>query len=313
MQKIDGGEGLVKKLLLILWNGLFSLTGRLADLFFLVKDFFYKLFTKAPKVMSKEESINHILKSGCSVCRLGDGEIKLIAGRDISFQKACPELSEKFGSLMACEDERLLVCIPDAFSTLQDFESADGLYWKKHLARYRPAWYKYAGADKTYGNAFISRPYMCFKEKEKAPFYFDLLKKLWKGRQLVIIEGEKTRFGVGNDLLEGAAGIERILGPSSQAFTHYDQLLDCAKKSDKSKLIIIALGPVASLLAFELAALGCQALDLGNLDTEYEWYLRACTEKQPIKGKLVYEAGGDTGVGPCLDKNYESQIIAKIF
>ncbi len=303
----------MKKLLLILWNGLFSLIGRMADLFYLVKDFSYKLFARAPRVMSKEESINHIFKSGCSVCRLGDGEIKLIVGRDISFQKACPELSEKLSTLMACEDERLMVCIPDAFSTQQHFESADGLYWKKHLARYRPAWYKYAGADKTYGNAFISRPYMCFREKEKAPFYFDLIKRLWEGQELVIIEGEKSRLGVGNDLFYKASGVSRILGPSSQAFARYDDLLTEAKKFDGSRLFIIALGPTGSLLAADLSALGYRALDLGNIDIEYEWFLAGCKSKQAIKNKLVYEAMTGEEIGPSYDKEYLSQIVAKVF
>ena len=303
----------MKKLLLILWNGLFSLIGRMADLFYLVKDFSYKLFARAARVMSKEESINHIFKSGCSVCRLGDGEIKLIVGRDISFQKACPELSEKLSTLMACEDERLMVCIPDAFSTQQHFESADGLYWKKHLARYRPAWYKYAGADKTYGNAFISRPYMCFREKEKAPFYFDLIKRLWEGQELVIIEGEKSRLGVGNDLFYKASGVSRILGPSSQAFARYDDLLTEAKKFDGSRLFIIALGPTGSLLAADLSALGYRALDLGNIDIEYEWFLAGCKSKQAIKNKLVYEAMTGEEIGPSYDKEYLSQIVAKVF
>ena len=40
---------------------------------------------------------------------------------------------------------------------------------------------------------------------------FDKLKLIWKNRDVVLIEGVYTRFGVGNDLLSGAKSVTRIL------------------------------------------------------------------------------------------------------
>lgn len=45
-----------------------------------------------------------------------------------------------------------------------------------------------------------------------------------------MIEGEKSRLGVGNDLFEGAKSIRRILGPAQNAFDKYEELYNLAIK-----------------------------------------------------------------------------------
>ena len=39
-----------------------------------------------------------------------------------------------------------------------------------------------------------------------------------KDRDVIICEGEKTRMGVGNDLLDNCKSIKRIICPSENAF-----------------------------------------------------------------------------------------------
>jgi glycosyltransferase family protein len=214
--------------------------------------------------------------------------------------------------VLAYDDKRLLVCLPNAFQSLSHFTPGDGGYWKKHLARYRKYWYRYTLNNKTYGNAFISRVYMCFNEKDNARDYFNALKKIWDGADVVLVEGEKSRLGVGNDLFDNARTIRRILGPSAQAFSQYDNLLAEVKKLEKSALIILAMGPVATVMPCDLLEDGYRAIDLGNIDTEYEWFLRGCTQKMPIENKMVYEAGAGEGVGELNDEVYQAQIIAKV-
>ena len=120
-----------------------------------------------------------------------------------------------------------------------------------------------------------------------------------------------SRLGVGNDLLDNAKSVKRILGPSSEAFSKYDEILDEAKKLDKDVLILLALGPAATCLAYDLHKFGYQAVDIGHVDVEYEWYRMKAKKKSPIKNKMVHEASNDD-VGEYHDKKYDSQIIAKI-
>ena len=45
--------------------------------------------------LSIEDTISYILQEKCSVSRLGDGEIKLVAGKDLGFQKDSVELKQR--------------------------------------------------------------------------------------------------------------------------------------------------------------------------------------------------------------------------
>lgn len=84
------------------------------------------------------------------------------------------------------------------------------------------------------------------------------------------------------------------------------------EKQDKSKLILIALGPTATVLSFDLSVNEYTALDIGHIDIEYEWFLQKTVEKTPVKNKYIGEIPGDTNVSEILDIKYESQIIRKI-
>ena len=58
--------------------------------------------------------------------------------------------------------------------------------------------------------------------------------------------------------------------------------------------------------------MGYQALDVGHIDIEYEWYLRKATNKIPIEGKYVNEAGGIKEKIEINDKNYKKSIIVNL-
>ena len=73
-------------------------------------------------------------------------------------------------------------------------------------------------------------------------------------------------------------------------------------------MILLALGPTATLLSFELSKLGYRALDLGHFDIEYEWFLRGCTKKEKIENKYTNEIEGGNKTEKILDQEYLNQI-----
>ena len=305
----------MKKFLLFFWNFFVSTKNKAKDFLFCVKDCVYVLFHKAPRVMSCEETVKYILENNCCVTRFGDGEIKLLKGQSISFQKADERFTREYKKILSGETENLLVCLPSVFSNKEraKYSEADSRYWKKHLSYFRKYWYNDLNFDRIYGNAFISRHYMNLKDKETGiKEYFELVKKLWDNKDIIIVEGEKSRLGMGNDLFDNAKSVRRILGPSAQCFSKYDELLAETKKHGTEALYILALGPSATIMAYDLCVDGYTAIDMGNIDTEYEWYKMKATEKAPIKNKMVYEAGAGTDVGEVEDAKYLTQIIAKI-
>ena len=153
---------------------------------------------------------------------------------------------------------------------------------------------------------------MMFNDKSNCKYYFQFIKNIWKDKDIVIIEGEESRLGIGNDLFNNASSIERILAPKRDAFDKYSKILNEAKKLDKNKLILLALGPTATVLAYDLSKLGYQAIDIGHIDIEYEWFLQGAKEKVAIENKYVGEAKGGRDIKSIDNKEYLQQIKVKI-
>ncbi len=74
-------------------------------------------------------------------------------------------------------------------------------------------------------------------------------------------------------------------------------------------MLLLALGPTATVLAYDLSLRGFQAIDIGHIDIEYEWFLMKATKKVPIKNKHVQELGRDKTANGDSDATYDSQIV----
>ena len=77
-------------------------------------------------------------------------------------------------------------------------------------------------------------------------------------------------------------------------------------------IILLALGPTATCLAYFLSNHGYQALDLGHLDIEYEWYLRKAKRKVIVNDKYTNEVDGGRHPGEYKNAKYISEIV-KVF
>lgn len=298
----------IKPYLVCLYNKFYDL--KLETI--VLKDRIKNLFNKKPKIMSIEESIKYIIENKFSLSRFGDGEMKLICGNRIFFQPFSKELSKRLKEVMNSNEDNHIIGIPDVFGSLNQYSKEPRKYWSKNLCDYRKYWYDNLDMNKKYINSFISRCYMTYKNKDNSAYYFELIKKLWDNKDIIIVEGDESRLGIGNDLFNNAKSIQRILGPKENAFRVYNDILKELKKIDKEKIIFLALGPTATVLAYDLSKLGYQAIDIGHIDIEYEWFLQGAKEKVAIENKYVGEAKGGQVVGISQDKKYLEQIIAKV-
>lgn len=272
-------------------------------------NYFNRLLKFKPKIMTIEESLKYLIDNKCSLSRFGDGEMKIIMGKDLTFQQYSPELSHRLTKVLKSKEEKFKVGLPDVFGSLRGIKYVDRAFWEKNMKLYREDWYKFLDKKTKYINSFITRPYIIFKNTSKSGIYFDLIKDIWQGRDIIIIEGEESRLGVGNDLFDGAKSIQRVLGPVENAFAIYDDILNLAKTLPKDKLILIALGPTATVLAYDLYLLGYQAIDIGHIDLEYEWYLRKATEKINLDNKYVHEIKEGRNAVPINNQKYNNEII----
>ena len=267
-----------------------------------------------PKILSWEKAIEEIVKNGKSISRFGDGEFDLMLGKKHTFQAYDQELVDKMKEVLKSNIDNLIVGLPDAYG---DFEGrTDDLAecFRRHFQHgTRQKEYELIDMSKVYYDSFMTRPYKTYLDKTNVREKFLLLKTIWQDRDLTIIEGEKTRLGVGNDLFDNARSCIRILGPCLSAYSKYDELLSEALKTDKNRLVLIAMGATATVMAYDLAKAGYQAVDIGHIDIEYEWYLRGAEKKVAIEGKYVHEVPGGGNVAEYYnDDKYNSEIVKVI-
>ena len=175
-------------------------------------------------------------------------------------------------------------------------------------------WIFLVNKNKPYYSSTITRFYIDYEDKNGVSKYIKKLKKIWDQKDVVIVEGEKSRVGIGNDLFNNVKTIKRIICPNINAFNKYNNIINSITRNvQKNKLILIALGPTATLLAYDLYKLGYQSLDIGHIDIEYEWYLRKAKKKIKIENKFVLEAFGKDRFSRVKDKKYYDTIIERIY
>ena len=302
----------MKQFLVKYWNLFFDYYLIIRNLFHFWIDAIYQRLIPPPSIVSIEETIQYILKNKCSVSRLGDGEIKIAAGKTLGFQTYSAILQKRMQEVLSCPIPNHIVCLPDIFNDISIYNQEAHNHWKLHLAYYRRTWYKYINRKHIFYNAFISRCYMMFIDKSRTSLYFNQMKRLWEKKDVLLIEGEKSRLGVGNDLFDNAKSIQRILAPNKNAFSHYESILkETYKYKPTDYLILLALGPTATILAYDLAQKGYQAIDIGHVDIEYEWFKMGATHKVPVPNKFVNEAGAGAGVGDIDNEKYLSEIVCR--
>lgn len=265
-----------------------------------------------PCVESIEKTISTIIEGKKSVSRFGDGEVLLTnPNKAIRFQEGNPLLARRLSEILQSQEEGHLVCVSDTFSQLYRYNRKARRFWRTHFFLYSTYWDKLLQPGRIYYNTLFTRPYMDFASKSACKNWFQSMRAIWKDRDVIFIEGEKSRLGVGNDLFDDARSIRRILCPPQNAFSRYDDILQEAMKHEKEALYLVALGPTATVLAYDLFKSGRQAVDIGHVDVEYEWWQMQARSKVRLEKKYVNETANGSQVTDA-GAEYEQQIIAKI-
>lgn len=277
-------------------------------------------FSKIPKVYSIDKTLDFIIRNKCSVARYGDGEIKWIYGIEHpSFQKPNLEMDEKLKNILKNankDNKNIIICIPEFFNGVNQFDDDAKYYYKKNFIIDGKLWRNLLSNDHIYYNSDITRPYIDYKSKSRSKEYFKKWKKIFENRNLLLVEGQSTRFGVGNDLLDSAKSVNRIICPAENAFDKYKNIKKAVLKHVKGlkdPLVLIALGPTATILAYELSSRKIQAIDIGHTDLEYEWYLHKSIKKEHVKGRVVNELGEKPlHLDGIEDTKYNTEIVDEI-
>lgn len=266
-----------------------------------------------PKILSVTDTLDLIIKKNLSVIRIGDGEMSIMTKSDLGFQKTNEDLANRLKEIIKTDQEGLLICLPGLFGKLDEFAPFAVKFAKHHLMRYRHEWLNLVSSSYVYGNTFFTRPYLAYKEslRKNSGEIFLKLFSIWHGKHVVLIEGSKSRVGVGNDMFKDSVSVSRILCPAENAYTKWEEIFKEACKLSKDKLILLALGPAAKVIGFKLFLAGYRVIDIGHVDMEYEMYIRKESAQSKVRYKYFNEIN-ERNPEECTDPKYIRQIIAKI-
>jgi len=267
-----------------------------------------------PKIKSIEETLDKIINDRCSISRFGDGEFACMNCSRISYHDPSEDLAERLKEVLSSDFPNLLIGLHDCFGSLDCYVPYTRKFWRKYMSKKRQMTYSYLNMNRVYYNAFFNRCYINFNKTDehyqRCCIYFRRIKEIWKNRDVVLLESQEARLGVANDILDGAKSISRIIFcPVKNAFNKYDQILSAFNDIEPDNLILLALGPTATVLAYDLCKKGYQAVDIGHISGEYECFLR---KETPLELKSM---GRDIKMKHASNPDnpeYKKQIIRKI-
>lgn len=216
-----------------------------------------------PLVLGEWDTLEQ-LEQGRSIARYGDGELKLCFNRSAKAQIKNPEIEARLVEILN-SDGPCLVGIPNIADLSYQIPQKK-IFWAQYRQKHYTSLYNF---KKIYGSSFITRPDSAPSINTQA--YFDRMKNIWAGRDVILINGTNKAFDKDLSILDNCR-YERWTYPNTDAWGVFPELVSRCLKESKEKLFIVSLGPTATVLAHDLAQAGYQALDLGHLGMFY----RAC-------------------------------------
>jgi hypothetical protein len=209
-----------------------------------------------PHVMTEDETLNACRTQ--SIARFGDGELRLAIGGSCSSQKAHPKLARELVEILGA-NSGMLVGIPNFKKTSR----------RDVWSKYESPQFRNLYTQASYASAFITRP-------DSAPWidrpdYWQKVRELWANRDVVLVTGDAKSLTPETLKNEGtnvpsAASVYPIDGPRQHAYAVVDQLqAEIVARALGGRLVVMALGATATVLAARLHARGIHALDLGHI------------------------------------------------
>lgn len=206
-----------------------------------------------------------MLLEGASIARYGDGELKLCLGRNACAQEHNSIIAGRLRQILLESSAPCLVGIPRPTKLMS---AQKQIFWEPYTKLPYTALFS---PKIQYVSSFITRP-------DSAPgiyneAYFEDIKLLWEDRNVVLVNGSNRPLDKDITIFENCT-YRRLEVFSQNAFEEYRTLFNLCLKEPKDTLFVLAAGPTATVLAYDLAKEGYQALDLGHIGMFYARFKR---------------------------------------
>lgn len=231
------------------------------------KNFYAELLVKEqnkniyPKVVSIQDSLNELIASNKSIARYGDGEFTLCFGEGISFQSYDNELQNRLKEILKDQNQKnCMVCIVDAHVEMKTEYSI--AFWARNI---KPISKLLVNKNNHYYDANVFR-HLSLQEFQK-------IKQVWDNKDVIFVVGKDSRFVFDKDLFGNIKQHQFIYGKAKDAWSDYykilKEVLEVQKEYKNEAIVLISLGPCATVLAFDLSKQNIRALDIGHISNQY--------------------------------------------
>lgn len=216
------------------------------------------------------ETLETVRRDRLSLARFGDGELALALSPDagISFHKGSAELQAELRAILRGDGY-------DGVPLLTTIPGITVPFYRGYWAKYWPAVKPLLNPSRTYGNTSVSREGLFKLDPEAARLAW---RSLWGGQDVCYVIGKGSRFEPIPALFNGVASSRTVHSLPRDAYADVDRVVEeIVATIPRETLILLALGPAATVLAVRLAKLGYWALDIGHITSVY----RTVTEGAP--------------------------------
>ena len=221
------------------------------------------------RIADSFETIAYILEGTLSFGRYGDGEFNIIFGKSIEFQKYSEKLSERLLSVLNSNEKNFCIGIPRFyFYPDERLRTPQRRFVRGWVRENRNEIISLLDIKKVYYDTCATQLY-ALRNNNNLNAYFNFMRKIWHSKRVVVVCGENSFKKVSPDLVDNALEISYIRGPSKDAFEKCDELIAQVLRYTKDTVVLISLGPTATVMAYDLYTLGYQAIDIGHTFKDY--------------------------------------------
>jgi hypothetical protein len=216
--------------------------------------------------MSFAQTLDAIHERRLSLARFGDGEFLLMVNPDhkLQFQRNSEGLRRELRDAMNPDwlaPGRVLVGLSPAFR--------GNLHWTSTWITTWPTIRTLIDPKRRYANSHVTRPVFFEKEGKAGVARW---RKLWQGRPVLVVTGKGSRFDLIPELFDAAGKVDFLHAAPVHAFDDRAEILKgITERAGPDTLVLLSLGPTATVLAHMIAARGIQALDIGHLSASYNF------------------------------------------
>lgn len=226
----------------------------------------------APTILNREESLDEIVRMNCSFVRTGDGECKIMLGKDQPFQKYEKEIDERLRQILSTPKEGLRVGINRNYYISLNGQSAD--YYRRFAYDFRKIYSQFLNPDMVYIDSTFTSDIGLARRNAKTDLHYKKWCNLFKDRDIAIVCGDGILNKLEYDVFHMAKTKTIVNAPRINAWDEHEELIQKITESvSRDTVIVFILGMAGKAMIPELMDYGYTCWDVGHLAKYYNAYM----------------------------------------